>query len=112
MKAILVDPKNKTVEKINLKEGYNLREILGCDCVSGTYASRKDFIYVDDMGLLKENYLFFYNGYPSPLAGKSLILGIGEFGESEDCNLTVQQVKRNIQFISDSPVQYYNSTPK
>ena len=49
---------------------------------------------------------FSYKGYPQPLSGNGLILGIDhETGESIDTTLTIDEVKENVKFLTLFEVQ-------
>ena len=51
-------------------------------------------LYVDDEGLYAENQRFFtWDGYPKPLAGRGLILGTDEEGESIDTDMEPEDVE-------------------
>ena len=51
------------------------------------------------LGLLNAPTHFFgHSEYPSPLAGKGLIVGCDNAGESRSCKTTVEEVKAKVSF--------------
>jgi hypothetical protein len=85
MKGILIDPTAKTVTEI--KGDFNqIRAIyaaIDCDTFDCVYLDHDLVLFVDDNGLLKAGQDFFrYGSYPQPLAGKGLILGMNDAGDS------------------------------
>ena len=107
MKAFLIDPYTQTVTATTYSGDYN--DIYGkidCDiftCV--TFNEDEDTIFIDDEGLVngKEQAFFRVIDTPSgdsyPLMGKGLVLGTNEEGESVEPKVTLEKLKRQIQFI-------------
>lgn len=109
MKAILIDVVNKEVREVEVvnNDGSNLDSIyghIGCELIDVVGIDQKNDVYVDDEGLLNltPNSMFFeLKGFPNPLAGNGLVMGIDrETGESVDTTLTVDDVKKRIRFLS------------
>ncbi len=104
MQALLVDPAERTVTPVQLKDGGgNLDEIyrlLGCSNISAAHINdRGDLVYVDDEGLLKGPTDFFLlDPYPQPLAGKGLIVGTDAEGNDVAPSVTRDWVVENIDF--------------
>ncbi len=107
MRAILIDPVTKTVTETAYNDDY--RQIykllsdeangLKVDCFTVVYIDRRNAIFIDDEGLLKNpRYFFFYRGYPQPLAGRGLILGCDRSGENVATSLIATEVAREITF--------------
>lgn len=101
MKAILIDPMNKTIEEINTA-GKKINEIIGCKYFDGVRLGN-DFMYVDDEGLLKENHLFNFLNYGHPFAGKALIVGNDEYGAEKDYESDIEFIRFLTQFNDDGP---------
>jgi len=83
--AYLIDPVTRTVKEVTYNGDYNqIYTLTDCDtftCVM--FNEHSDTIFVDDEGLFKSDQQFFHvQGYPQPLAGKGLILGTNDEGES------------------------------
>lgn len=102
MKAILIDPKNKTIEEIDIA-GKNIKEIIGCKYIDGVRVGN-DFMYVDDQGLLNENYLFNFLHYDQPFAGKALIVGVDWEGAETDYVSDIEFIRFLTQFNDNGPV--------
>ena len=116
MKAILIDVHSQTIKEVEVTQtnGSNLQsmyEHIGCDCVACVSIDDNNDIWVDDEGLLSITPLskfFLYNGYPQPLAGNGLIMGINpNDGRSTDTTLSIQEVAESITFMNLRQVQLY-----
>jgi len=105
MKAILIDPKLKIINKTNYSGNYkDISKLTECNIFTGVYPFKncEDTIYVDDEGLLKvSNYCFTFrcdNGYVQPLMGKGLIIGCNKEGESIDVKTSIDEIKKRVSF--------------
>lgn len=118
MKAILIDPYAIAVWPFGLsvKVPELVREIEIDKGIEAIYAAlthpehevtcfdvvrinnENDGIFVDDDGLYKHNDRFFlWKGYPQPLAGRGLILGCDEEGESIAPSVSLEAVRRSVR---------------
>lgn len=115
MKAILIDVHSQTIKEVEIEKNASVNighiyEHLKCDCFTSVGIDENNDIFVDDEGLLKLTPLskfFLYKGYPQPLAGNGLIVGIDEEGDSVEPTLTIQQVAENVIFMNLREVQVY-----
>lgn len=117
MKAILIDVHSQTIKEVEVTKdlsGSNLQsmyEHIGCDCFTCVGIDENNDIFVDDNGLLfltPFSRFFNYKGYSQPLAGNGLIVGIdNNDGESIDTTLTIDEVIKNVTFMSLQEVQTY-----
>ena len=55
----------------------------------------RDSLYVENQGF------FTWNGYPNPLAGRGLILGTNEDGESIDTDMEPEDVEKLVTFLPE-----------
>lgn len=108
MKAILIDPFNETVTEVEHTGNYkHIYELLShpehpVDCFTAVRLGNGDAIYVDDEGLLKDpKHFFVWKGYPQPMAGKGLLLGSNDEGESISPETTLEYVKGRVSFRHD-----------
>lgn len=106
-KVILIDAVNrevKFVEYDNYKEMYDL---LNCQCFTvATEFENRDAIYVDDEGLLcNPQHFFEYKGAHQPFAGNGLIVGTDDDGESVDAKTDIEEVRKNVRFLSIGTVR-------
>lgn len=120
MRAILIDPFAKQVTEVDYKGPYtNIYKFLtppppypAVDTFTVIQVDGVNSIYVDDEGLLKQyegedkelhnmDVFFEWKGYEQPLAGKGLILGVDEEGETIVTTLTVEHVKSMVTFRHD-----------
>lgn len=102
MKAYLIDPTAQTVSQVEYDGNYkSIYKLIDCDTFTTVLlADDNDAIFVDDEGLLKDEPGPFFNlkGYPQPLAGKGLVLGADNEGESVEPTATLDQIKDMISF--------------
>jgi hypothetical protein len=103
MKGILIDPKNKSITEVEHDD--SLQDIYmhtDCDCITTVRIDGRDTIYVDDNGLFRNPQHFFtFRHYPSPLAGKGLVLGADQAGESiSPEHTTIESLEADIRWIT------------
>ena len=105
MRAILIDPFTQTIEEVDYSGDYkDIYGLIECDLFTTVYLpnTSDDTLFVDDEGLYVENQRFFkIEGYEQPLAGRGLLLGTDEEGESIDCMSTVEEVKAVVSWEKD-----------
>lgn len=103
MKAILINPFTHSVQSVEYSGDYNqIYKLIECETFDvARINDRGDGIFVDDEGLFKEYNAFFYiEGYPQPLAGRGLMLGCDENGESVEPTLSAQEVRERTHFVT------------
>jgi hypothetical protein len=110
MRAILIDPIERKVTEVDHDGNYKqIYKLIGCQTFTAVYIGdppeeipsdpRRNAIFIDDEGLLNNpRYFFIWRGYPQPLAGKGLILGANEEGDSCSTNWTVEQATAMVQY--------------
>ena len=100
MKAILINPFEQSVTEVEYSGDFrDIYKLIDAQCFDCARISRMDGIFVDDEGLLNAPTHFFeHSEYPSPLAGKGLIVGCDNRGESQSCQTTVEEVKAKVTF--------------
>lgn len=105
MKAIFINAEEQTVEEVEHKgeDISEIQEMIGCRCftvVSLGYEPDSDGIFIDDEGLLRnEFHAFRFEGYPQPLAGNGLILGCDYEGRSVSPKMSLQEAKEKVSFM-------------
>ncbi len=103
MRAILIDPEAKTVTEVDYigKSYRDIYDMIDCETFTVVGIEHDDAIYVDDEGLLKDDPQFFftYRGYAQPLAGKGLVLGTDEDGNSTEPVSTLDDIKNRVRFV-------------
>lgn len=84
MKAFLIDPSVQTITEVEYSGDYKqIYDLIDCHTFDVVYIDESHCIYVDDEGLMKPNLFFWLEGLtPTPLAGKALVLGTDDEGES------------------------------
>lgn len=114
VRAILIDPFACTVTEIE-HDAANYRNIYALishesmpvhtfTCAYTDMLEPGDAIFVDDDGLLKSCERFFkFAGYAQPLAGKGLILGSDDQGETASARTSLALVKSATMFAELRP---------
>ena len=115
----LIDPFEQEISEVKLftklvkdpdfGEFYDLEsintiyELIKCGIFTAARVyPNNDIIYVDDMGLLQhDQHYFLHSGYNSPLAGRGLLLGTGNFGESISPATPIETVKEDITWLGN-----------
>ena len=102
MRGILINPFDQTVTEVDYSGDFrDIYKLIDAQCFDCARISRNDGIFVDDEGLLNGTTHFFeHSEYPNPLAGKGLIVGCDEEGESQSCKTTIEEVKANVRFLN------------
>jgi hypothetical protein len=104
-KALLIDVVAQSITEVQVGNYTDIYKHIGngceCFCVPVNFENG-DSIYVDDEGLLKEVKGGFYMmDWYYPLCGNAIILGTDEEGESVDYKSDLEQIRKEIIFISD-----------
>ncbi len=106
MKAILIDSVNKIISELDLDPNKNMLlqwyKSLDVSMVEvAHYITNHDSILVDEEGLLKPcDHFFIYDGAHQPFAGNGLVVGVDKEGETVDCDITLDEVKQHVRFVS------------
>ena len=108
-RAILIDPFTETVSQVTLADTkfQTLRNIIDCEIITMTGLADGVDMILDDEGLLKDSnsQAYFKFGIGSqPFAGKALIVGTNEEGETVSLpeNVTTEKVFERIIFFKPS----------
>lgn len=116
MKAILIDPFNETVTEVEHNGDYrHIYELLShpehpVDCFTVVGIEHNDAIFVDDEGLLKDpKHFFVWEDYAQPLAGRGLVLGTNDEGDSISPKSKIEDVKKRVSFRHDIRVHDFES---
>ena len=107
MRAILIDPFNQTVTQIEYDGNFeSIYKLIDADCFDCARITKMDGIFVDDGGLLKDpTHFFLHSEYPSPLAGKGLIVGCDYNGDSADTATNAEETKAKVRFFTIDQVR-------
>ena len=104
--TILIDPfLNQITEELITQDYHDIYKLIDCRTFDAVRINdQRDSVFFDDEGLYKPDQQFFLiEGYPQPLAGKGLIIGCDETGESKDAKITLHEAREKIIFLS--PIQ-------
>jgi hypothetical protein len=108
-KGILINTTKRTIEFVDVKDWKDIYNHIECQTFTCVDVDGLNTVYIDDEGLLTltpQSTFFQIEGYPQPLCGNGLILGIDhEEGESVDTTLSLQYVKSKVKFMDLYEVQ-------
>jgi len=98
MKGYLINPFDQTIKPVTLEKENTLQQIYtlcGCQLIDAVYSIDDHTVFVDDEGLFVENQRYF-KLHDQPLAGKALVLGVNEEGDSTDVKEWVHHHLNNL----------------
>ena len=103
-KAFLIDPETQEISEVIYQGVYtDIYKHIGADCFDvARFNDKGDGVFVDDNGLAMEpNKFFLIRGNVNPLAGKGLVLGCDDKGDSvaPSKGVTLEWLKANVAFI-------------
>ena len=102
MKAYLIDPKEQTITQIehDNSDYKNISKTIGCQYFTTVVLNEHDdTIYLDDEGLLYMDIKYMFqidNNENFCYAGKGLVLGTDEEGESCEPTITLEELKQRV----------------
>jgi hypothetical protein len=115
MRAILIDPTEKTVTEIDgdFANYKKINEAIGADLFTVVGLGKGETIYVDDEGLLTNppKDLFRWKGYYAPLAGRGLILGTDDGGGTIATIIPLDVARANVDWLDDVELKGFDPIP-
>lgn len=101
-KGILIDPFKQVITAVEVPDGLKpIYDALDSDSFDSVRLSETETMYVDDYGLLREKQAFFRVGrIQSPYAGRALVLGVDDEGESVDTKLSPEFLQAQINWVT------------
>ncbi|MDB5240562.1 MAG: hypothetical protein JWP57_1187 [Spirosoma sp.] len=105
-KVISIDPTRQVVEEVELNAN-SLRAIynhIGCQCIDVVCSQQKgDALTVDDEALLLDPQppAFRFEGFNGRIHGIAIVTGCDKRGNTITPKMTVDEVRRRVQFIGD-----------
>jgi hypothetical protein len=121
MRAILIDPIAHTVTVVQHNNDYKQIYQYLSDKEHGLEVSdfnavtidRRNMFFVDGEGLLKDpRYFFVWRGGSQPYAGRGLVLGYDQQGETVSTTWTVSKVADQVSFLELSVLGFETTTGK
>lgn len=101
VKGFLIDPKEKTISAVthNAEDYREIYKLIDASPFTVVQLDNHNCIYVDDEGLLNNpRYFFTLKGYEQPIAGKGLVLGVGNMGETTSTSLSLDRLKEMVGY--------------
>lgn len=103
MHAYLIDPFTQTITQVEYSGDYQeIYKLTDCDTFTCVGINEfGDTVFVDDEGLIngKQQEFFMIANYPDPLAGKGLVLGTDDEGDSVSPSITLEQLKAQVDWV-------------
>lgn len=112
MKAYLIDPVAKTITEVEHEDNYkHIYTLLSGPNAAGAEVAvdlftvvnieGDDAIFIDDEGLLKADQAFFkFADFHQPLAGRGLVLGTNDEGDSTSPKCTIDWLRERISWMT------------
>ena len=103
MKAFLIDPAAKTVTEVEYSGDWkDIYPLTDCDCFTTVDIDGQNTMFLDDEGLLKghRDDFFIYGWDCPPLAGKALVLGYDEEGETVAPTVTLEEIVSKVVWLN------------
>lgn len=106
MKAFFINPSTQNITTVDYDGDWRKINRM-IDAIRGSFDvvrlyKNGDAAFVDDEGLYAEEQMFWiHKNYPTPLAGKSLLLGTDDEGDSVEPQTSFDDLKHDIHFIGD-----------
>lgn len=106
--GFLIDPRAQRITRIELPNGTSRENLdamykaIGCSLVEVVYMNgERDGVFVDEEGLLKMPTEFFYiKDFHQPLAGRGIVLGCDEDGETTSpASVTLEWLREHTAFV-------------
>jgi hypothetical protein len=102
--AVLIDPTNRSIMYVEYDGNYqSIYKLIDAQCFDVVRIDKGDTIFVDDEGLINGKGMragfFVYGNYPQPLAGKGLVLGVDDEGDSVSCANSLAFFENNISWV-------------
>ncbi len=108
IKGFFIDPTSLRISNVELCNGTSrdnldaMYKLINCSLVEAVYLNKEqDAVFVDEEGLLKVQTDFFYiEGTHQPLAGRGVVIGCNEEGESVSAQaVTLEWLRENTAFV-------------
>jgi len=102
MKSFLIDPEHNAITEFEYDGSMQgIYETIDATMFDAVRINDVDVVYVDDEGLYNSNFYWAYGEYPHPIAGKGMVLGTDNQGESiSPVRITMEDLELNVRFIS------------
>ena len=88
--GFLIDPDKRAIQVVRIADTLaDFHRAIGADCLDSFHLDQRTVIFLDDRGLIEGppfKARFGIRGYPLPLAGKGLVVGIS--GDGATCSST------------------------
>ena len=96
----LIDPFEKTITPVYYDGDFrSIYGLIDCSTFAVAGCGRYD-LFVDDEGLFKADQKFFLvHEYPQPLAGKALVAGVDNEGNTVPPSITLEELEARVLWI-------------
>lgn len=104
MKAYLIDPTARAVTQVECRDYRDMQRHVGADCLDFLRINTEgDRIGVDDMGLVdgKQHGRFLVETYPNELAGRAIVFGCDQAGETTEPVATLEEITEMVAWCGE-----------
>ena len=116
MKALLINPVDKTVTEIDIKGNLqSFYDVIGCDYIeSGFTYPNGDFLYWDEEGKFNEEKIegaFYYPSWSDVIIGKSIVTRCNSQGNGTNCKSKPSDIlnyEGGIQWLKKDEAKQYS----
>ena len=113
MKAILINPEERTIRHVSYDGDYkSIYRLIRCTTFEAVYPfDNGDTLWIDEEGLLKESNFAFNIRADNPkfnqtIMGMALVLGTDAEGESVECLSSLDDIKSRINFQGKVAIEH------
>ena len=101
MKALLIDPENRTIKEIDISGKEDIAQLIGFDTVeSDAVGDAGDRLYFDEECFLRGTEGRFQIDSVIPVAGKGVVVGTADEGATlRDVTTSVDDLRNRIKYL-------------
>lgn len=110
MQVIKIDSVKQEIYHVDIDDSLDsIYEQLNCNLFTCPITlDNMDTLYVDDEGLLVDEYkgAFYFGDYSQPLFGNGLLIGANIEGESESVASSIKSIENKVKFLPEKTGKY------
>ena len=100
MKALLIDPENRSIEEIELSGMDDIKSMIGYDTIeSDAVGSDGDYLFFDEECFLRGTEGRFQIDTLIPVSGKGIVAGYDGEGSFSDVRLSREELSGRIKYL-------------
>ena len=100
MKALLIDPENRSIEEIELSGMDDIKSMIGYDTIeSDAVGSDGDYLFFDEECFLRGTEGRFQIDTLIPVSGKGIVMGYDGEGGFSDVRMSREELSGRIKYL-------------